>query len=348
MTKKIKGTLFLFCIFVLTLSCYLKENTYASEVEMTEENQEHDANIDETLKLNVTDCTLYYKKVDKVNYSTQLSLRVYNNKSSAVKYSSSNKKVATVSDTGVVTPQGVGECKINVKVGKEKLTCKIKVVNMPSSKDALKKVTLSYKVKDHRIEITGKNKLKLPVYANIFYRMYNSDGSEYNYDTADIVILPNKTTTDYIDVPDSVVSMKAEMTFITLAGSPYLVATINPNNKSMSYNYLTDVALETKNVDIYVDGITEKHEWGSDFLELKYSIVNNEPYDVTGKIYIVLYKNGKIVYCGCLSRDTYLQNAFMPGVSYRSTRLDLIDYDDYKIICNGFYRSINNFHNYGK
>lgn len=50
----------------------------------------------------------------------------YNSKK--VKWSSSNKKIATVSSKGKIKAKGIGTCKITGKVGKKKYTCKVKVV----------------------------------------------------------------------------------------------------------------------------------------------------------------------------------------------------------------------------
>ena len=65
----------------------------------------------------------------------------------AVKWSSSNRKVATVSRKGVVKAKKKGKAKITAKVGKKKLTCRVKVVKGSSGKNVTlilnaKKVTM--------------------------------------------------------------------------------------------------------------------------------------------------------------------------------------------------------------
>ena len=65
----------------------------------------------------------------------------------AVKWSSSNRKVATVSRKGVVKAKKKGKAKITAKVGKKRLTCRVKVVNGKSKKNVnlilnAKKVTM--------------------------------------------------------------------------------------------------------------------------------------------------------------------------------------------------------------
>ena len=53
----------------------------------------------------------------KINYNTK-----------KIKWSSSNKKVATVSSKGKIKAKGVGKCIITGKIGKKKYTCNVKVV----------------------------------------------------------------------------------------------------------------------------------------------------------------------------------------------------------------------------
>lgn len=65
----------------------------------------------------------------------------------AVKWSNSNRKVATVSRKGVVKAKKKGKAKITAKVGKKKLTCRVKVVKGSSGKNVTlilnaKKVTM--------------------------------------------------------------------------------------------------------------------------------------------------------------------------------------------------------------
>ena len=52
-----------------------------------------------------------------------------------VRWSSSNKKVAAVSRKGVVRAKKKGKAKITAKVGKKKLTCRVKVVNGKSGQN---------------------------------------------------------------------------------------------------------------------------------------------------------------------------------------------------------------------
>jgi len=70
------------------------------------------------VKLSNTKISLY------VGDSYKLKLK---NTKKKVKWSSSNKKIATVSKKGKVKAKKKGTCKITAKVGKKKYTCKITV-----------------------------------------------------------------------------------------------------------------------------------------------------------------------------------------------------------------------------
>ena len=70
------------------------------------------------VKLNKTKATI------TVGKKVQLTLKGY---SGTVKWSTSNKKIATVSSKGKVTGKKAGNCTITAKAGKKKYTCKIKV-----------------------------------------------------------------------------------------------------------------------------------------------------------------------------------------------------------------------------
>ena len=72
------------------------------------------------MKLNKKSATI------KVGKSIQLKVKGTKKK---VKWSSSNKKVATVSVKGKVTGKKKGSAKITAKIGKKKLTCNIKVIS---------------------------------------------------------------------------------------------------------------------------------------------------------------------------------------------------------------------------
>jgi flagellar hook assembly protein FlgD len=75
-----------------------------------------------------------------VNYGATKTLKVLNT-SSTIKWSTSNKKVATVSKKGVVTGTGLGTAKITAKVGSKKLTCTVTVKDYNASAKVTLKTT---------------------------------------------------------------------------------------------------------------------------------------------------------------------------------------------------------------
>ena len=72
------------------------------------------------IKLNKTKATIYTGKT--------VTLKLKNNKNK-VKWSSSNKKIATVSSKGKVKGKKTGKVTIIAKVGKKKYKCKVTVKN---------------------------------------------------------------------------------------------------------------------------------------------------------------------------------------------------------------------------
>ncbi len=64
------------------------------------------------------------------------TLKVKNAGKAKVKWTSSNKKVATVSKTGKVTAKKAGKATITAKVGKKKLTCKVTVKGLTKAQKA--------------------------------------------------------------------------------------------------------------------------------------------------------------------------------------------------------------------
>lgn len=77
-----------------------------------------------TKKVSVTSKKLTLKKKQKVNLGTTLNPLTSQQK---VSYTTSNKKVATVSKKGVVTAKGKGKAKITVKSGSKKVTVTVTV-----------------------------------------------------------------------------------------------------------------------------------------------------------------------------------------------------------------------------
>ena len=99
-----------------------------------------------------------------------------------VKWSSSNKSIATVSSKGKVTAKKKGNCTITAKVGNDKYTCKVTVKNLPKESNKTKGViyltfddgpssTITPKV----LDILKKEKIK----ATFFILNYSKSNEKY-------------------------------------------------------------------------------------------------------------------------------------------------------------------------
>lgn len=150
MRNKTKRTLALFLICVIAFSTPIQTKVNAAA------------------KLNIKSKTL------QVGQSTTLKVKGTKKK---VKWSSSNKKVATVTQKGKVTAKKAGTATINAKIGKKTLKCKIKVQKkiVPEEKISAAEITknISYTLLD-----TGKgvvailendNEVNVSVYAKLAY-----------------------------------------------------------------------------------------------------------------------------------------------------------------------------------
>lgn len=84
-----------------------------------------------------------------LNLKQSKTLKVKNNKKK-VRWSSKNKKIASVNTNGKVTAKGLGNTVIYAKVGSKKLSCKVKVVNADANPR-----NLTYKVKNNGDFVRG-------------------------------------------------------------------------------------------------------------------------------------------------------------------------------------------------
>ena len=132
----------------------------------------------------------------KLNYKTfgmargesvKLQLK-YN--SQTVKWSSSNKKIATVNKNGKVTAKSLGKCKITAKVGNKKYTCTINVKRRSPNFDATLK---SYNTRGNYFTVTVYNAGDRPL--KIFSANAKSVDSDYKYYDRKLKLKNNKNIT---------------------------------------------------------------------------------------------------------------------------------------------------------
>ena len=104
-------------------------------------------------------------------------LKIYNAEK-AVKWSSSNKRVATVTSSGKIKATGAGQCTITGTIGKKKLSCKVKVVYREPDFYA---DLIGYNTRDNYFVVKFKNYGKKSVYIipgnnkveHVDYRVYD-------------------------------------------------------------------------------------------------------------------------------------------------------------------------------
>ena len=95
-----------------------------------------------------------------------------------IKWSSENKKIATVNSKGKITPKKVGTTKIVAKIGNTKYKCKVKVVK-ESYKSNIK---LSYNKVNEDILITIKNNNSCKIdYVGISINFYKNNNLIITY-----------------------------------------------------------------------------------------------------------------------------------------------------------------------
>lgn len=93
------------------------------------------------------------------------------------KWSTSNKKVATVTQKGKVTGKQDGTATITAKVGAKSLKCKVTVKTKFSASEAKKNISISsYVVQDGGIAVV-KNNYKLDVMLDISFAFYDENGT---------------------------------------------------------------------------------------------------------------------------------------------------------------------------
>ena len=153
-----------------------------------------------SIKLNKTSATL--KKGKSLTLKATISPSSANNK--AVTWSSSNKKVATVSSKGVVKAVGSGTATITVKAkdgSGKKATCKITVGTSPNTTPTYKTVEITLANWKNYIE-----KIEVPYYAANAFGEFDGLHIDYYY-----VVKPEYMP--YLDMKKSSVIMEVDITY---------------------------------------------------------------------------------------------------------------------------------------
>ncbi len=200
----------------------------------------------QTIKLNKTKASVYNGKT--------LKLKVSGTKKK-VKWSTSNKKIATVNKKGVVTPKKPGTVKITAKVAGKTLTCKVTVKSPLSA--SVSKLT----VKERQTKsITVTFKLK----GTIYYEIDNSYiascewSEDWDGDSCQlkikgqkagktIVTISNELTDDTIEIP---VIVKYRGTAIVPATQNATVKTGQTEEVDLTFHEDGELTCKVANPDI--------------------------------------------------------------------------------------------------
>lgn len=142
--------------------------------------------------VHVNAATKLNKKSITVNVNKTYTLKVYGTKSK-VKWSSSNKKIATVNSKGVVKGIKKGKCNITAKVGKKKYVCKV-IVKQPVKKTSWEQIKKINMLSQNNLEFCtdvqkdsfgnsykGNNLMKLKTYGESIWGEYGYSDSRIGY-----------------------------------------------------------------------------------------------------------------------------------------------------------------------
>ena len=236
-----------------------------------------------------------------------------------IKWSSENKKIATVNSKGKITPKKVGTTKIVAKIGNTKYKCKVKVVK-ESYKSNIK---LSYNKVNEDILITIKNNNSCKIdYVGISINFYkNNNLVKHNY-TNQVCIVKNGTAYTETHVPTE---KKPDGKFgeIDYDRIELVVEDANVYNNAFSY-------VDMKNK------LTVKHSKQNG--KVVGTITNNSDDSIlTTELLVLYYKNEKLVgwsnhYINSLEDNSTKTFEFLKY--FNSKTLEYEEFDTYSLIIN--------------
>ena len=149
---------------------------------------------------NVSAAANMNKKSISIDVKKTYALKVSGTKQK-IKWSSSNRKIATVSPKGVVKGINPGKCTVTAKYGKKKLTCKVTVKKAPLFSVSSSNYTLKSSAKKSiKITYRGSN--------TIYWHNYNTDivsckwKRGWDGNVATLIVTPKQNGTAKIKVYD--------------------------------------------------------------------------------------------------------------------------------------------------
>jgi hypothetical protein len=203
------------------------------------------------------------KKSITVNVKKTYTLKL-TGASGKVKWSSSNKKIATVSSKGVVKGVKKGSCKITAKAGKKSYTCKV-TVKQPVTSVKLNQKSVSLKAgKTVTLKATAS-----PSTANTKTVTWSSSDTSIATVTSKGVVkgVGNGTATITATAKDG--SGKKATCKVTVSGA---------STEVDISKYITTVTLDNSNINEYIGvkfGDEEKNAWG-EYIGKYLKLTNNQ------------------------------------------------------------------------
>lgn len=239
-----------------------------------------------------------------------------------IKWSSSNKKVATVSNKGKVKAVSQGKAIITATVNNKKYNCSLTVKKGLSEKEAVKNI--SYEAidsKDHLIVILeNKNNVNLEVDIEVCY--YNDDVMVYK--TADVIN-----------------TFQAGKTAALLFDHPYVA---DEEREYSNFKISFTVALDSKyTTQSYIDDIVISKEIINEENELIVDVINKSKDKVENvKMTALFYADGQVI--GATSGNIYdLPSKDTSSVNFHyvlDNNYKKIKFDEYEIYINEAYNSV--------
>lgn len=236
-----------------------------------------------------------------------------------IKWSSENKKIATVNSKGKITPKKLGTTKIVAKIGNTKYKCKVKVVK----KSYKSNIQLSYNRvnEDILIKIKNNNSCKID-YVGISINFYKNGALvEHNY-TNQVCIVKNGTAYAETHVPQ-VKKADGSYGYVDFDKIELVVDEANVYNNAFSYTDMKNkiTVNYSKPNDSVIGTITNNSDDKIDTIEL----------------YALYYRNGQLVGWSnhiAFSLEDNTTKSFQMLKYINSNTLKYEDFDSYTLVVN--------------
>lgn len=259
-----------------------------------------------TLKLDKTSLTL--------NEGSSYRLSV--NTTSAVKWTTSDKNIATVSSKGTVKAIKEGSATITATVSKKKLTCKVKVKDVLTNEEAAQNILCNPVELSNELILILQNNNKVNIQTEVEVLFYDSNDAVMSTEKAYVwTFETGKKAIESVRYP-------LDDSYNKMAYSRYEIKI------TADVNYVSQ--------DKIIDGISLQSNKGARYLIV--TATNNSDEDISSVTLSVLYYvGGKMIECsnGYLYDISAGENKSVEIQEPYDENYDKVPYDDYEIIING-------------